>query len=429
MPARRSLRNRVAVTLAVFGGVVSLVLAIIIHLASQDLERRLIDETLKAELDDYVERRARNPQSLPERTATIRAFVVTPGATHSEVPQSVEDLPVGTHPMVLEGIPYRAAVREVGSQRFVVLYDIRALKRREQGFLLLLAGSVLMITLVSALAGRWLAGRTIAPITELIQRVAERHPEDDPPPPLADAFPWHEVQRLAADFDTYLQRLHDFIERERLFTGDVSHELRTPQAVIKGATELLLSDPNLDARNQQRVARIARAVVEMGEISSALLALAREQDSEVLPPAVCDAQTVARELIERYQPFIRGRDLQLTLQVEACPEVRADHAVLAMVLGNLLRNALNFTESGEIRVCLKRDSIRVEDSGQGVDPDDLPKLFQPYVRGDDSHGAGLGLSLVQRLCRRHGWSITLENQASGGAVAVLGLQARNPATA
>ncbi|MET0091752.1 MAG: hypothetical protein ABW068_17355 [Candidatus Thiodiazotropha sp.] len=139
MPARRSLRNRVAVTLAVFGGVVSLVLAMIIHLASQDLERRLIDETLKAELDDYVARRARNPQSLPERTATIRAFVVSPGATHSEVPKSVENLPVGTHPMVLEGIPYRAAVREVGSQRFVVLYDISALKRREQGFLLLLA--------------------------------------------------------------------------------------------------------------------------------------------------------------------------------------------------------------------------------------------------------------------------------------------------
>ncbi|MET0066505.1 MAG: HAMP domain-containing sensor histidine kinase [Candidatus Thiodiazotropha sp.] len=429
MRVRRSLRNRVAVTLAVFGGVVSLVLATIIHLASQDLERRLIDETLKAELDDYVARRARNPLSLPERTATIRAFVVTPGRIQSEVPQSVASLPAGTHPMVLEGIPYRAAVREVGLQRFVVLYDVSALKRREQGFLLLLAGSVLLITLVSALAGRWLAGRTIAPITELIQRVAERNPEDDPPPPLADAFPWHEVQQLAADFDSYLQRLHDFIERERLFTGDVSHELRTPQAVIKGATELLLSDPNLDERNQLRVARIARAVVEMGEISGALLALAREQDGVPMSPGACDAESVARELIERYQPFLRGRDLRLTLTVEGRPEVQADHAVLAMVLGNLLRNALNFTESGEIRVCLQAHEIRVVDSGRGIDPLAMPKLFQPYVRGENSQGAGLGLSLVQRLCKRHGWSITLENQASGGAVAILGLQSPEPSTA
>ncbi len=423
MSDRRSLRNRVAVTLAVFGGVVSLALAVIIHLASQDLERRLIDETLTAELDDYVARRARNPQSLPERTATIRAFVVTPGATHSSVPDAVAALAPGKHPLVLDGVPYRAAVREVGDQRFVVLYDISALKRRERGFLLLLAGSVVLITLVSAFAGRWLAGRTIAPVTELVQRVAERSPEADAPPPLADAFPWREVQQLAHDFDIYLQRLHDFIERERLFTGDVSHELRTPMAVIKGATELLLDDPDLDVRNQQRVARIGRAVAEMGEISGALLALAREQDGAPVHPGTCDAEAVARELIERYRSLLRGKDLKLTLQVDAKPQVSADHAVLAMVLGNLLRNALNFTESGEVRVRLDCDTIWVEDSGQGVDEATVPELFRPYVRGENSNGAGLGLSLVQRLCERQGWSVSLANRDEGGAVAALWLRA------
>ncbi|MEJ2461284.1 MAG: HAMP domain-containing sensor histidine kinase [Candidatus Thiodiazotropha sp.] len=423
MSDRRSLRNRVAVTLAVFGGVVSLALAVIIHLASQDLERRLIDETLTAELDDYVARRARNPQSLPERTATIRAFVVTPGATHSSVPDAVAALTPGKHPLVLDGVPYRAAVRKVGDQRFVVLYDISALKRRERGFLLLLAGSVVLITLISAFAGRWLAGRTIAPVTELVQRVAERSPEADAPPPLADAFPWREVQQLAHDFDIYLQRLHDFIERERLFTGDVSHELRTPLAVIKGATELLLDDPDLDVRNQQRVARIGRAVAEMGEISGALLALAREQDGAPVHPGTCDAEAVARELIERYRSLLRGKDLKLTLQVDDKPQVSADHAVLAMVLGNLLRNALNFTESGEVRVRLDTDAIWVEDSGQGVDEATVPELFRPYVRGENSNGAGLGLSLVQRLCERQGWTVSLANRDEGGAVAALRLRA------
>ncbi len=420
---QRSLRNRVAVTLAVFGGVVSLLLAFIVHLASQDLERRLIDETLTAELDDYVARRARNPQSLPERTATILAFVVMPGARQVEIPRVVAELPPGRHPLELDGVPYRSAVREVGDQRFVVLYDVSALKRREQGFLLLLAGSVILITLISALAGRWLAGRTIAPVTELVQRVAERSPEADPPPPLADAFPWQEVQQLAHDFDIYLQRLHDFIERERLFTGDVSHELRTPLAVIKGATELLLDDPGLDQRNQLRVARIGRAVAEMGEISGALLALAREQDGALVHPGRCDAVVVARELIERYQALFRGKELKLSLQVDAQPEVNADHAVLAMVLGNLLRNALNFTESGEVRVCLEAEAIRVEDTGQGIDEASVSRLFRPYVRGENSQGAGLGLSLVQRLCERQGWAVSLANRPSGGTVAELRLRA------
>jgi signal transduction histidine kinase len=425
LQTKSSLRNRVTVTLAVFGGVVSLMLAVMIYLVSQDLERRLIDETLTAELDDYVARRARNPQSQPERTATIRAFVINSGSTRAEVPKVVAELTPGRHPLVLDGVSYRAAVREDSAQRFVVLYDVSALKRRERGFLLLLAGSVLLITLVSAFAGRWLAGRIIAPVTELVKRVAERSPEADPPPPLADAFPWQEVQLLAADFDTYLQRLHDFIERERLFTGDVSHELRTPLAVIKGATELLLSDPDLDPRSRQRIARIDRAVAEMGEISGALLALAREQDGTPLHPGECDAEVVAREVIERYRALSLGKNLRLTLEVEAKPRVDADHAVLAMVLGNLLRNALNFSESGEIFVRLEAEAIRVEDSGHGVDEETVAQLFRPYVRGENSKGAGLGLSLVQRLCERQGWEVSLANRAEGGAVAVLRLRTRS----
>ncbi|MGB5671837.1 MAG: hypothetical protein WBM71_14930, partial [Sedimenticolaceae bacterium] len=145
MSARRSLRNRVAVTLAVFGAVVSMILAIAIYLASHDLEQRLIDDTLNAELDDLVERRKRNPESLPERTATIRAYVVTPDGSVGHVPREVVALGTGQHQLLLDGTPYRAAVRPVGAQRYVVLYDVSALRRRERGFVMLLAGSVLLI--------------------------------------------------------------------------------------------------------------------------------------------------------------------------------------------------------------------------------------------------------------------------------------------
>lgn len=418
MTASRSLRNRVAVTLAVFSGVVSLALATAIYLASQDLERRLIDETLTAELDDFVARRERNPHSLPERTATIRAFVVAPTGGASTVPEPVATLVPGQHRLVLEDIPYRAAVRDVGELRFVVLYDVRALRRREHGFLLLLAGSVLLIAAISALAGHWLAGRTIAPVTELAQRVAGLRPED-PPSPLANEFPWEEVQRLAADFDAYLGRLHDFIERERLFTGDVSHELRTPLAVIKGATELLQADPAIDPKNQVRLARIGRAVAEMGEISGALLALAREQEGTEIEPSDCDVEAVAGELVLRYQELFRGKPVTLNLLVHAKPRLRADRAVLAMVLGNLLRNALSFTSDGEVALILEADGVVVEDTGPGLQSDDTSALFQPYTRGRGSDGAGLGLSLVQRLCDRQGWRVTLANRPQGGALARL----------
>jgi signal transduction histidine kinase len=90
-----------------------------------------------------------------------------------------------------------------------------------------------------------------------------------------------------------------------------------------------------------------------------------------------------------------------------------------MTIGNLLRNALTFTDSGEVRITLESDSIQVEDTGQGLQNTEIQQLFRPYVRGSDSQGAGLGLSLVQRLCKRQGWQITLANRPGGGTVARL----------
>jgi signal transduction histidine kinase len=413
-----SLRNRVAIALAVFSGVIALALATVIFLAFQDLERHLVDDTLIAELDDYVARRHRNPDSLPERTATIRAFVVASRGGTAPVPDAVAALAPGRHYLELEGRPYRAAVRQVNNQRFVVLYDMSASQRRERGILLLLLGSVLLFTTIAALSGRWLAGRSIAPVTELARSVATQRPED-PPQPLADRFPWEEVRRLAADFDSYLSRLHHFIERERLFTGDISHELRTPLAVIQGATDLLLSDPEITARNRKRIERINRATGEMGEIAGALLALAREQDATPVERGSCDVEAVAREVVARHQELFRGKPVKLGLKVDARPKIRADDAVLAMVLGNLLRNALSFTESGEVWVRIESDAVLVEDTGPGIDPKQGEGLFRPRVKGPESSGSGIGLSLVQRLCDRQGWHISLVNRQDGGARARL----------
>jgi signal transduction histidine kinase len=425
MTTNWSLRSRLASTLAIFGGMVSLMLASIIYVASADLEARLIDDTLNAELDDYIARRHRNPLSLPERTATIRAYVVTGQGNATQIPDIVKALEPGLHAILLEGISYRAAVRAVANERFVVLYDTSALRQREAGFITLLSVSVLLVTIFSALAGRWLAARLIAPVNELARRVSELHPEDEPTS-LAEEFPWIEVRRLAEDFDIYLQRLHDFIERERLFTGDVSHELRTPLAVINGATELLLSDKTLDSRIQKRVLRIARATNSMEEITAALLALAREKGDASSRSIECDVEKIAREVIEHYQALFRHKAVDIVLDVKASLKLHADHAILSMVLGNLLRNALSFTEQGQVVIIIDANTIQVEDSGPGLGTDNPEHLFQPYVQGShNSSGAGLGLSLVWRLCELAGWKVLLSNRPEGGARVVLQITSSN----
>jgi len=418
MRARPSLRRRVALTLAAFSGVVGLALAGLIYVASHDLERRLIDETLTAELDDLIARRGRNPDSLPERTATIRAFVVDPSAGTALVPPVVDALAPGRHEITLAGIPYRAAVRPVGAQHFVVLFDVSALRRRERIFALVLGAAVVLTTAVSALAGWWLASRVIAPVTGLARRVAALRPEDAPPP-LADEFPWSEVHALAADVDGYLARLHAFMERERQFTGDISHELRTPLAVITGAVELLQADPRLNEQQRVRVARIARAVDEMSEMAAALLALAREQGSGRAQASGCEVAAVAAELIERYRGLVGAKPVTLELDVCARPTLPVDRAVLSMVLGNLVRNALSFTAAGQVLVRVEDRAVAVSDTGPGIGAQVGADVFQPYVRSHDSQGVGLGLSLVRRLCVRQAWTIALAERPGGGTVARL----------
>lgn len=419
MVIKWSLRNRVAIAFALFGAVVSLSLAVTIYISSHNLESRLIDDTLTAELDDYITRRARNPNSLPEHTATISAYVVAEQGGTEPVPAEIRNLEPGFHNIVIDETNYIAAARDVGEQLFVVVYNTNALQQRETSYLILLLTSVLLITLISAFAGRWLSARSIAPVTELARRVSQLHPEDEPIT-LAAEFPWVEVQQLARDFDIYLKRLHDFIEREQLFTGDVSHELRTPIAVILGASELMRLDENLDEKNRDRALRVYRAASEMSEITSALLALAREQGDADSQSEKQPVVNIVNEVVKRHRQLCHKKEVSLLLDIEqSSDDYTADHAILSMVFGNLLRNALGVIDKGEVRVTINRAIVRIEDNGPGLGDKIPAELFSPYVRGSQSTGAGLGLSLVWRLCRLQGWSVSLDNRPDGGAVAEL----------
>ena len=86
-------------------------------------------------------------------------------------------------------------------------------------------------------------------------------------------------------------------------------------------------------------------------------------------------------------------------------------------MNNLLRNAWHYTDSGQVRLCLERGGFRVEDSGSGIAEDQHELIFQPFFRGPQARGEGLGLglSLVKRICTHQGWRITVENRPSGGS--------------
>ncbi|MBH2010600.1 MULTISPECIES: sensor histidine kinase [Thermomonas] len=207
----------------------------------------------------------------------------------------------------------------------------------------------------------------------------------------------------------------DAAERERDFTRDASHELRTPLTVIRVASDLIAHDAGLSSASRRSLARIQDAVAGMEAVIDALLFLARCEQAPLGVDDVVVREVVERE-IDRIRPALRHKELALHLEVEAEPVLHAPPRVLQVMLGNLLANAVRFTDAGGVVVRLKEGSVEVEDSGIGMDAATLARAFEPFYRGEGEQyvGSGLGLSIAHRLGQRCGWPLRLDSTPGQG---------------
>lgn len=416
----RSLRYRVAVGFAALGGGLSLIIAIVLFLGARDAGERLIDETLNAEMQDYQARRERNPHSLPPATATLLGYVSTvaspAGPDEPPLPDELLGRTAGRHHIQLDALPYRLLVADRAGVRYYLLYNEALFRERQYRLGLFLAGFVAFMALAAAGLALWLAERVIEPVKELARRVRGIGP-DSPPTGLADDFPADELGELARAFEQSLHRLAAFIARERAFTADVSHELRTPLAVIRGAAEVLLADETRPEKERQRLERIERAAVDMSELTTALLAMARERDEARREPV--DLAHLIQETLDKHRHLLAQRPVEVVLDIQARPALAVDRNLLGILLANLIRNSFTYTERGAVRVTLEDQRLTVSDTGLGIPREALGKVFQRLYKGRTSQGAGIGLSLVKKICDRYGWDITLESVEGKGTEAIL----------
>lgn len=274
---------------------------------------------------------------------------------------------------------------------------------------------VLFFSLLSLALGVWSSGRVLAPVTTLAKRL-EALDEHAPPVPLQRDFPDDEVGQLASALDNYAARLHELVERDQAFNADVSHELRTPLAVIAGATELMLAQDDLSERNRERLLRIARAARQSTDITTALLQLVRAANRSATDNRGYAVASIAEQVLDNYRPLIGDRELALSVQVDEPAVVIAPEAVIAVVLGNLVGNAVRYTNQGEVVIQICAGAVNIIDTGPGIPESELPKVFDRHFRGlqaSGTKGQGLGLSIVKRLCDLYGWRIQFSNRNDG----------------
>lgn len=271
----------------------------------------------------------------------------------------------------------------------------------EQQLMLLAVSAVLL--LFSVLVVLALARRLAKPLSELTEQLAQRDPGDLSS--LPDRHDSAELAQLVETFNLYQARIAAMIERERGFNRYLSHELRTPLMVVQGATSLLAvsQEPKLVLRQQ---ARLARACDEMREFTDTLLSLSRyDRNADALPWSPTESELLA--IAESHSHLIEGRPVQLCIAVCEPVELLLTRAAFSILLGNLVKNALVSTESGEVVISLKQSGLCVEDTGHGLGGRDDAQ----------SQGFGLGLLLVRDICHRESWIFSLDERKSGGCVA------------
>jgi signal transduction histidine kinase len=261
----------------------------------------------------------------------------------------------------------------------------------------------------AAMLGRFVGTRIVAPISELADAVTAS----------ATRLPLlgrkDELGILARALEAHTSELRSFLDRERFFTGDVSHELRSPLTVIMGAAEILIEqghDPAVSAP----AGRILRAARDAAECVTVLLLLARSPELGALPPV--ELNDIARRETERYRSMVADKPVLLDFANGAAVSVTAPAELCAAAIGNLVRNACQYTESGAVTVRLGPGGIAVEDTGPGLPPAVRATLGQARAAAPSqgSAGTGLGLALVQRICEYLGARLQYAERPGGGSL-------------
>ena len=410
---RFGLRVRVALALALACMLVVGALGITLFTASEELEDALIAQIVTEEMDYLVQRHREDRGYQPQRTSNLQSYIARDAQAQERLPTFLIGLAPGRHEFFIGSDEFHVLVQDRAGARYYVAYEVGLHEQREQEFKLMLVLSIVTAVLASLALGYWLSGVLVRQVTELATRVAALKP-GQLQERLAREGQDTEVALLARAFEDYAERIDQMVRREQEFTSNASHELRTPLTAIRTSCELLLGDPTIGGKSRERIESINRAAGRMTEQVQALLFLARGQAlGEVEPVAL--AECVA-EAVEPYRAEMTRKGLALELSVAPESSLELNYQALRLVLANLLHNAVTYTERGFVRIGYAAKRLTVTDSGQGIDTQNLPRVFERFFRMESANGGtGLGLAIVKRICDQYGWKIEVESAPARGS--------------
>lgn len=253
---------------------------------------------------------------------------------------------------------------------------------------------------------RRLASRSIQPIIDITQK-AEIITKDNLNERLPSSKYKDEINSLSVSINHLLERVEKGVLREKQFTSDASHELRTPLAILKGNFEVLIRKPRPQEEYVEKIKDGIVIIDKLNAILDQLLTLARLQKSPSEDEEV-DLIFLIKDLLASAREQNPTRAIQLEVRSNKNLYIKANEKSLAIIIENLIQNALKYSsEDQDIKLILEKGMegvfLHIIDLGIGISEEELTKIHQPFFRGESHelgrvNGAGLGLSIVKKLC-------------------------------
>jgi two-component system, OmpR family, heavy metal sensor histidine kinase CusS len=294
-------------------------------------------------------------------------------------------------------------------------------------FIAVLAGGVVASALIAIIVTQ----RGLQPLREITQsfgRVGPDHLKEH----IGSAGWPRELQPLAMAFDQMLTRLDDSFTRLSQFSADLAHELRTPIANMLGEAQVALTRDRTAPEYRETIESTVAECERLSRIVDNLLFVARvDAAREPVAWKRLDARAAVEKIAAFYQTL--ADDHHITISCSGDGQIYADPDLFERAVGNLLDNALRFTpEHGSIHIALSKHNtdfeVAVSDTGSGIAPEHLPRVFDRFYRAEPSRGsdgAGLGLALVKSIVELHGGFAKIQSEVGRGTTVTLTFPVRS----
>jgi two-component system heavy metal sensor histidine kinase CusS len=282
--------------------------------------------------------------------------------------------------------------------------------------------------LFSALTGFFVAREGLRPLKRIAQSVRRIRPDSLHERVVPEQWP-EEVMVLAQSFDAMLDRLEDSFVALSRFSADLAHELRTPINNLRGEAEVTLFKARTADEYRQVIESSLEEYGRLSRMIENLLFLARADSRDtVVRRSAIDARKEVEALLEFYEALSQDKRINVTYHGSATLQV--DPVLFRQALGNVLSNAFQYTpQEGGITITVEKQDngpvlIRVSDTGIGIEPENLPKIFNRFFRTERARehhpeGTGLGFSIVRSIMELHGGSVSVQSEPGRGTTVVL----------